>query len=40
MKYAVEMGSNAMLYMPGFIKTGSGTQKLIDGGFTATQMIE
>jgi hypothetical protein len=34
MKYAVEMDSDAMLYMPSFIKTGSGTQKLMD---TATQ---
>jgi hypothetical protein len=32
MKYAVEMGSGAMIYVPGFIKNGSGIQKLI-GGF-------
>jgi hypothetical protein len=26
------MGSDAMIYIPGFIKTGSGIQKLIGGG--------
>jgi hypothetical protein len=31
MKYADEMGSGAMIYMPSFIKTGSGIQKLIAG---------
>jgi hypothetical protein len=31
MKYAVEMGSGAMIYIPGFIKPGSGIQKLIGG---------
>jgi hypothetical protein len=31
MKYAVEMGSSAMIYTPSFIKTGSGIQKLIGG---------
>jgi hypothetical protein len=36
MKYAVEMGSGAMIYIPGLIKTGSGIQKLI-GGFKDTQ---
>jgi hypothetical protein len=29
MKYAVEMGSGAMAYIPSFIKIGSGIQKLI-----------
>jgi hypothetical protein len=29
MNYAVEMGSCAMTYIPSFIKTGSGIQKLI-----------
>jgi hypothetical protein len=31
MKYAVEMGSSAMIYsyIPNFIKTGSGIQTLI-----------
>jgi hypothetical protein len=27
MKYAVEMGSVAMIYIPSFIKIGSGIQK-------------
>jgi hypothetical protein len=31
MKYAVEMGSVAMIYLPSFIKIGSGIQKLIGG---------
>jgi hypothetical protein len=33
MKYAVEMGSGAMIYeyIPGFITIGSGIQKLIAG---------
>jgi hypothetical protein len=31
MKYAVEMGSGAMIYVPRFIKIGSGIQKLIRG---------
>jgi hypothetical protein len=31
MKYAVEMGSGVMIYIPNFIKTGSGIQKLIRG---------
>jgi hypothetical protein len=29
MKYAVEMGSGAMIYIPNFIKIGSAIQKLI-----------
>jgi hypothetical protein len=36
MKYAVEMGSGTMIYLPNIIKIGSGIQKLI-GGFTDTQ---
>jgi hypothetical protein len=32
MKYAVEMGSGAMIYIPSFIKIGSDIQKLIGGG--------
>jgi hypothetical protein len=36
MKDAVEMGSGAMIYIPSFIKIGSGIQKLI-GGFRDTQ---
>jgi hypothetical protein len=31
-KYAVEMGSRAMIYIPSFIKTSPGIQKLIGGG--------
>jgi hypothetical protein len=31
MKYAVEMGSAAMIYIPSFIKIVSSTQKLIEG---------
>jgi hypothetical protein len=29
MKYAAEMGSGATLYVPSFIKIGSGMQKFI-----------
>jgi hypothetical protein len=32
MKYPVEMGSSAMIYIPSFMKTDSGIQKLIGGG--------
>jgi hypothetical protein len=31
MKYAVEMGSGAMMYIPSFIKIGSGIQKFLGG---------
>jgi hypothetical protein len=31
MKYVVEIGSGAMIYIPSFIKIGSGIQKLIRG---------
>jgi hypothetical protein len=31
MKYAVEMGSEAIIYVPSFLKIGSGIQKLIGG---------
>jgi hypothetical protein len=31
MKYAVQMGSGAMIYIPSFIKIGSGIHKLIVG---------
>jgi hypothetical protein len=31
MKYAVEMGSGAMIYISSFIKIGSGVLKLIGG---------
>jgi hypothetical protein len=36
MKYNVEMGSGAMIYMPSFITIGSGVQKLM-GEYTDTQ---
>jgi hypothetical protein len=32
MKYAVEMGSGAMIYIPSFIKIVSVIRKLIGGG--------
>jgi hypothetical protein len=31
MKYAVEMGSSVMIYIPSFIKIGSGIKELIGG---------
>jgi hypothetical protein len=31
MKYAVEIGSGAMIYIPNFIKIGSGIQRLKGG---------
>jgi hypothetical protein len=34
MKYAVQMVSGAMIYTPKFIKSGSGIQKVMGGGFT------
>jgi hypothetical protein len=34
MKYAVEMGSGAMIYISSFIKVGSAIQNLMGGGFT------
>jgi hypothetical protein len=34
MKYAVEVGSDAMIYVPRFIKIGSGIQKLMQRGNT------
>jgi hypothetical protein len=37
MKYVVEMGSGPMMYIPSFIKTGSGIQKLMWRGYTGTQ---
>jgi hypothetical protein len=37
MKYAVEMGSGATIYMPSFIKIGSGIQKLIRRRYTDAQ---
>jgi hypothetical protein len=37
MKYAVEMGSDIMIYVTGFIKIGSGIQKVNRGEYTDTQ---
>jgi hypothetical protein len=36
MKYAVEMGSVAMVYISSFIKIGSGIQKLMGRGNAQT----
>jgi hypothetical protein len=36
MKYAVEMGSGAMIYIQSFIKIGSSIQKLMRVGDTQT----
>jgi hypothetical protein len=38
MKYAVETGSGAMIYIPSFLKIGSGIQKLM-GGITGSMVI-
>jgi hypothetical protein len=32
MRYAVEVGPGAMIYIPSFIKIGSGIQNFIGGG--------
>jgi hypothetical protein len=32
MKYAFEMGSGAVIYIPSLMKFGSGIRKLIGGG--------
>jgi hypothetical protein len=34
------MGSGAMIYVPGFIKIGSGIQKLIGGIHSHTERME
>jgi hypothetical protein len=39
MKYAVEMGSGAMTYIPSFIKIGPAIQKLIGGFHTGSVEI-
>jgi hypothetical protein len=38
MKYATEMGSEAMIYIPNFIKTGSGIPKFM--GYTEKQRAQ
>jgi hypothetical protein len=40
MKYAVELGSGAMKYVPSLIKIGWGIQKLIGGGGGNTDSME
>jgi hypothetical protein len=32
--YAAEMALGAMIYIPSFVRTGSGIQKLLEEGFT------
>jgi hypothetical protein len=40
MKYTFEMGSVAIMYIPDFIKIGSGIRKLMGGGgFTDRDLI-
>jgi hypothetical protein len=39
MKYAVETASGAMIYIPYFIKIGSGIQKLIEGIHRSTDSM-
>jgi hypothetical protein len=38
MKYAVEVGSGAMIYIASLIKVGSGIRKLPGGGGTQTAL--
>jgi hypothetical protein len=40
MKYAAEMGSGAMMYIPSFIKIGSGILTLMGGGDSETDSME
>jgi hypothetical protein len=40
MKYAIEMGSGAMIYIPGFIEFGSGIQELVGGIHRHTDRME
>jgi hypothetical protein len=39
MNYAVEMGSGTNIYIPSFIKIGSGIQKLTRGIYLHTDRI-
>jgi hypothetical protein len=39
MKYAVEMDSGAMIYIPSFVKIGSAIQKLIGGGILISLLL-
>jgi hypothetical protein len=36
MKYPIEMGSDSMIYIPSFIKIGSGIQKFMEEGMYTT----
>jgi hypothetical protein len=38
MNYVIEMGSGAMIYIPSFIKIGSGIQKLLRGKHIQTRI--
>jgi hypothetical protein len=38
MKYAIELGSGALMYIPSFIKIGSGIPKFFLGGGGLTDM--
>jgi hypothetical protein len=40
MKYTIEMGSGAMIYIPSFIKIGSAIPKLMGEGSTQTHRTE
>jgi hypothetical protein len=40
MKYAVEIGSGAMIYIPIFLKIGSGVQRLIGVTHKHTHRLE
>jgi hypothetical protein len=40
MKYAVDMGLSAMIYIPSFIKIGSGIQKCMGGIHRHTDSME
>jgi hypothetical protein len=39
-KYTVEMGSGAVIYIPGFIKTGSAVHKLMGDAWTARRSVK
>jgi hypothetical protein len=39
MKYAIEMGSCAMIYIPSFVKIGSGIHKFMEGGKYRDSMV-
>jgi hypothetical protein len=39
MKYAIEMGSGAMMYLPSFIKIGSSIKKLTRGIHRPTRTV-